>query len=104
MKALAGKDMGVLLKRLDEFYSAFRALWYLENKAVGFEVQDVRLGGLMQRLKHVREILTDYADGKTEKIEEFEKPLLPYLVNGQPRESQVVFANWGSTVTSCPIN
>ncbi|MDY2880992.1 MAG: beta-N-acetylhexosaminidase [Candidatus Borkfalkiaceae bacterium] len=104
MKTLAGKDMGVLLKRLDDFYSAFRALWYLENKAVGFEVQDVRLGGLMQRLKHVREILTDYADGKTEKIEEFEKPLLPYLVNGQPGESQVVFANWGSTVTSCPIN
>ena len=60
------------------FYAAYRALWYKENKAFGFEVQDIRLGGLMQRLKNCRERLTAYVKGKISAIDELEQEILPH--------------------------
>lgn len=58
------------------FYKAFKLQWYNENKRYGFEIQDIRLGGLLQRLQHVGEILNDYVEGKIAKIEELEEPFL----------------------------
>ena len=67
------------MKRLDEFYNAFEAQWYQENKAYGFEIQDLRLGGLKQRITHIRKMLTDYVNGKTDKLEELEESVLNVL-------------------------
>ena len=67
---------------LDAFYDAFRKLWFTENKAYGFEVQDIRLGGLKQRLAHCRSRLTEYAEGKIENIPELEEGILDYFGNG----------------------
>lgn len=68
---------------LDVFYEAFRKLWFTENKAQGFEVQDLRLGGLKQRLAHCRKRLTEYMEGKMENIPELEEELLDYFGNGK---------------------
>lgn len=64
-------------KLLKKFYETFRTLWYAENKGSGFEIQDARLGGLNYRLEDVKRIVSDYIDGKIDKIEELEdkKPL-----------------------------
>ena len=37
------KDYEQMIERAKEFYRAFRKQWYAENKANGFEVQDIRL-------------------------------------------------------------
>ena len=37
----------------------FRILWYHDNKPHGFDVQEVRLGGLVMRLRSQRDRLTD---------------------------------------------
>ena len=68
---------------LDAFYEAFCKLWFTENKAQGFEVQDLRLGGLKQRLAHCRKRLTEYMEGKIENIPELEEELLDYFGNGK---------------------
>ena len=68
---------------LDGFYEAFRTLWFKENKAQGFEVHDIRLGGLKQRLAHCRKRLTDYAEGKIESIPELDEEVLDYYGNGK---------------------
>ena len=47
------KDYNVLADRIQEFYKRVRFQWFKENKPYGFEVQDVRLGGLIQRTKHL---------------------------------------------------
>ena len=62
---------------LEKFYKTFRAQWMYENKSLGFDVQDIRLGGLARRLCVCREIILEYLDGKREKIEELEEELLP---------------------------
>ncbi len=67
-----------LIRRLRVFYNGFRELWEKENKPNGFDVQDIRLGGLIQRLLHCRKIIKDYLCGNTDCIPELEQEVLPY--------------------------
>ena len=54
--------------------------WLKENKPHGFEVQEIRLGGLLERLKGCKIRLKDYLLGKIEKIEELDEQLLAEVV------------------------
>ena len=65
-------------KRLILFHTAFLTLWEKENKPQGWEVHDMRIGGLMRRIKTCREKLQKYVKGKLMKIEELEEEILPY--------------------------
>ena len=93
-------------KAVKDFYNAFRVLWHKENKPHGFEVQDIRLGGLMQRLKHCRERLQDYVNGKLEELPELEEILLDFWGNGTTNycKDTPCYSNWGGIVTQCPLN
>ncbi len=71
--------------RLRAFYEAFRAQWFKENKPFGFDVQDIRLGGLMTRVEHCTYMLTQYLNGEIEKIDELEETLLDYSGEGENR-------------------
>ena len=64
-------------KRVGEFHEAFFVFWHKENKPQGWEVQDARLGGLMQRLKTCERRLKAFVNGETDKIEELEEELIP---------------------------
>ena len=77
------RDYRELEARLEVFYQAFCVQWDWENKPFGFEVQDVRLGGLMRRVRHCREMLEKYAAGECSRIEELEQPLLDLKGNGE---------------------
>ena len=55
-----------------EFYLAFEKQWMRENKPYGFEIHDVRLGGLMTRLAHCADRLDGYANGDFAAIDELE--------------------------------
>lgn len=70
------KDLGVAIKRLDDFYKEFKALWMKENKPFGWEVQDIRLGGLKTRFITCKETLEQYLKGKIDKIPELEEKIL----------------------------
>jgi hypothetical protein len=72
------KDCDRLLRRLDRLWEAFRAQWMHENKPHGFDVQDIRLGALRQRIVACRKILSDFLAGKTDCIPELEEEILPY--------------------------
>lgn len=64
------KDYKKAIKKVEEFYYAFRKQWFLENKPHGFDVQDIRLGGLLRRMTSCLERLCDLRDGKIDFIEE----------------------------------
>lgn len=63
---------------LEKFYQAYRQQWMTENKGFGFEVMDIRLGGLIARTDTVALLLRDYLDGKVERIYELEEDRLPF--------------------------
>lgn len=88
-------------KAVEAFYKAFRALWHKENKPHGFEVQDLRLGGVMQRLKHCRERLEAYLRGEETSLPELEEVLLDFWGKGLDYDKATpCYPNWGMIVTA----
>ncbi|HBM70590.1 MAG TPA: hypothetical protein DD377_04415 [Firmicutes bacterium] len=79
------EELKKLLKRYDsscssliKFKNAFYKQWMEENIPHGFDVQDIRLGGLYMRLKECKHRLDLYIKGKIKSIPELEEKLLPY--------------------------
>lgn len=73
--------------RIEKFYLAFRNAWMTEFKSFGFDIQDARIGGLLQRTLSVKMIVEDYIDGKTDKIEELETELLDFYADSGDEEA-----------------
>lgn len=66
-----------ILEKMENFYTAFEKQWHLENKPHGFDIQDLRLGGVMRRMEHVKRKISQYLTGGTDKIPELEETILP---------------------------
>lgn len=78
LKKLANEDMPEMLKRLEVYYRAFKTQWYNESMPGGFDIQDIRFGGLKARIETAIETVNLYLDGKFESIPELEVERLPY--------------------------
>ena len=76
LKKLAKTDYAFAIKSVKEFYETFEYQWKKENKTFGFEVQTLRLGGLIQRLIDCKKTLIDYANKKIDSIGELEAEIL----------------------------
>jgi hypothetical protein len=76
LEQIVKKDYPAAIRKVQAFYDAFEAFWMVEKKPFGFEVQDIRLGGLKQRLVACRERLLQYANGEIDCIEELEETLV----------------------------
>ncbi len=87
---LATEDYTAVTEALGAFYREFRALWFTENKPHGFDIQDIRFGGLRQRLLSCKERLLDYCNGAISEIPELAEAILP--TNG-------VGVSWARTAT-----
>lgn len=66
-------DYKIMIDRTQEFYDAFRKQWFTENKANGFEVHDIRIGGLIMRMKNCYDRLIDFQNGTINSIPELEE-------------------------------
>ena len=78
LRALAEGDYTTFTDKWEAFYEAFRYQWETVNKTYGYEMQDLRLGGLLARMKNCKRRLLDYADGKIASIAELEEPVLQH--------------------------
>lgn len=65
-------------KRIGDFYRTFKHCWMKENKPYGWEVSEVRLGGLRSRILDCRERLELYLNGEIKEIPELSETILPY--------------------------
>ncbi len=70
-------DYKKMIKRTREFYNALRNQWFIENKPHGFDIQDIRLGGLIGRMQACLDRLIEYRDGKIKTIPELEEKIVP---------------------------
>lgn len=78
LRRLAERDLTELLARVEEFHGLFRRQWEQENKPFGFDVQDIRLGGLKERIRAAKRRVEGYLSGAYGSIEELEQPALDY--------------------------
>lgn len=93
LKALALK-IKKIEKALDNFYYAFRKLWYTENKPHGFDVQDIRLGGLSRRLKSARERIEAYVSGEISDISELEENLIDPICREDADKNSICYQGY----------
>ena len=94
-------DYKELEKRVFEFYEKFRAQWRRECKQNGFEKHDIRIGGMMLRIRDCYRILQDYCDGKIAEIAALEEKILPFRPNDLPGEC-TYYNDWMSTAMIKP--
>ena len=87
-------DYRKMIKRTEQFYYAFRKQWYFENKPSGFEVQDIRIGGLIQRMRSCMDRLVEYRAGKISAIPELEEKIIPFA------EDHIDYNYWIGTCTT----
>ena len=78
LKRLAENEYVEVAKRLRVFAKAFEKQWMTDNKPHGFDVQHMRLGGLLYRTDACRQRILDYVNGKIDRIDELDETLLPY--------------------------
>ena len=76
------------------FYEAFKKLWFEENKPFGFETQEIRLGGLMLRLRSCGDRLEAFVNGEIDEIPELAEKLLDYNGGGENLEKNPVGYHW----------
>ncbi len=69
-------ECDVIIEKLKAVKTAHKKSWYLYNKSFGWEVHDVRYGGLICRFETTKELLTDYISGKISQIEELNQKRL----------------------------
>lgn len=68
-----------LICRSKCFRDCMETQWMTENKPFGFEIQDIRIGGLIQRLKTAKRRVEQYLNGELCCIDELENARLPYI-------------------------
>ncbi len=83
---LAKEEYSQCAVRIRRFYKVFREYWFRDKKSFGFEVQDIRLGGLIARLESCAATLLGYCNGTVDQISELEEaPVYQRNWTGEPR-------------------
>lgn len=76
LRKIANEVLPELLRRFEAFHNTMYQQWAIECKANGYEVLDLRIGGLESRVKTCINRLNLYLDGKIEILEELEEDRL----------------------------
>jgi hypothetical protein len=91
---IATAEIPEIIRQVRALRQAHRAQWFAINKPFGWEVLDIRYGGVLARLESTAERLDDFVNGTVEHIDELEEERLPFdgIARPQPNVS-VGFCN-----------
>ena len=95
LRVMAEKTLPQILDRLEAFRNAVEIRWMKENKRSGYDVLDLRLGGVHNRVKSAIRQLRAYLAGRIDKIEELEDPRLPFSNKTEEAVAQDPVMCWG---------
>ena len=88
------------IKYVKEFHDYYRACWKKENKVTGFEIQDVRLGGLLSRLNYIKDLLEEYVLKNGIVIEELEIERKEFISGYKTKNGETLITNYASIVST----
>lgn len=69
-------DYDEVIKRMEVFHKVFEKQWFTDNKPFGFDIQDIRHGGIIQRIKSCKNRLIDFINGNISEIPELDEKIL----------------------------
>lgn len=92
LQQIATETLPEIQKRVKALRHAHRTQWLRINKPFGWEVIDIRYGGVVNRLDTAIERIQDYLDGRIESIEELEQERLYFT----PGVEETTALGWNS--------
>jgi len=84
LRTIAEAELAALTPKVEDLRIAHRALWMRTYKPFGWEVLDIRYGGVLARIRSAKDRIMDYAEGRVTKLEELEEERLTYTMYGTP--------------------
>ncbi|MDR2202289.1 MAG: beta-N-acetylhexosaminidase [Clostridiales bacterium] len=99
LKALIAGDYKPLIGKIELFYESFAAYWDTLFKPHGFDVMDIRIGGLLRRLKHAVSKLDAYVSGKAPSIPELDESVLNPWSAPSDADTALCFNEYNKTST-----
>ncbi len=104
LAALAEKEIPLAMEKIRAYRDCREALWNLESRIFGFEVLDIRIGGLLARLESAKKRVEAYVKGETDSLPELEEPRLPFRPVKEGEEYTLCACNsWSRIVSASPI-
>ncbi len=97
LRGFAEVKIPALIEKVKHFHLLHRARWMQDNKAFGFDVQDIRLSALCGRLSAATLMIRDYLAGKIPVIEELAEERLPQTAGSEGSPTWV--PSWRRIVT-----
>lgn len=99
------RDITELISELRKLHEQQGMLWHESYKAFGWEVLDIRYGGLIARMVSARMRLKGYIDGTVIKLEELEEERLPYGAGYHfNNQKMLTVKNYEKCVTAGQLN
>ena len=77
-----------------------RKIWFNECKVFGFEVLDIRIGGVWVRLNSAVQRIEFYLNGEVERLEELEEPMLIYNEDKIDKNHKLCMENFWQNIVS----
>lgn len=104
LKELAENDLPMLHKSVEVLRVSHRRQWMKTYKPFGWEVMDIRYGGVLARIDTAIARITEYLDGTITKIEELEEERLFFDGPERP-QGQVIgrFNTYHRIATACAL-
>ena len=99
MRKIAEDEIPELLHRIEEFQESFSRQWHRDNKALGFEIQLIRLGGLKERLVYAQRQILLWLEGGKDRVEELEEKRLPFAYVAVTDASKANVNVWSTIVS-----
>ncbi|ANS76578.1 glycoside hydrolase [Paenibacillus yonginensis] len=83
LNRVAQEELPLIAAAVRELRDAHRIQWFSMFKPFGWEVLDIRYGGVVNRLDSAAQRLLDYTEGRIARIEELEQERLLYSSNNR---------------------
>ena len=78
LQQIAREELPKLRSQIEHFHALFSYQWLKENKVFGLDTVDIRMGGLLQRIKRAESRIENYLAGEISRIDELEVEILPF--------------------------
>lgn len=93
LKFIVDNDLDWLYVNIDELRKAHRNQWMKTYKPFGWEVLDIRYGGLLARVESASQRITDYLEQRIDTIEELEEERLEFDIEGGGEKNRLAYCN-----------
>lgn len=104
LAALAEKEIPLAMEKIRAYRDSREALWNRESRIFGFEVLDIRIGGLLARLESAKKRVEAWVSGEVDSLQELEEPRLPFRPVKEGEEHTLCACNsWKTIISASPI-